>query len=174
MKEFGRSKTRNGTGRRILLNNRATEAMKKWAERFPSHEPNHFVFASERYGMKNNLMTEHMVYNTDPTKPMGSWKKAWNSACAKAKVKCRFHDLRHTAVTRMLEGGVPFNTVAVILGWSASNTVLMIRKYNHLFDRNMMAAVTCLEGGSTEPVVKDSVKEDTSSTAEKKDPKTEE
>jgi hypothetical protein len=36
--------------------------------------------------------------------PIKSWKEAWESAKATARVDVRFHDLRHTVVTRMLEG----------------------------------------------------------------------
>lgn len=171
----GQSKTLQGTGRRVMLNCRAMRALNKWAERFPERKSSDFVFPAERYGMKNHLMTEMMVYNTDPTKPMGSWKKAWRVACTKAKLKIRFHDLRHTAVTRMLESQVPFNTVARICGWSPANMVLMISKYGHLFDKSMKAALSKLEGENPEIAVvqadsnqKDAVLQDgANSTAEK-------
>ena len=45
---------------------------------------------------------------------------------------CRFHDLRHTGCTRMLEGGVPFSVVAVIMGWSPSAAVRMAKRYGHI------------------------------------------
>jgi integrase len=38
-----------------------------------------------------------------PTQPIGSWKTAWRNARKAAKVTCRFHDLRHSAVTRLPE-----------------------------------------------------------------------
>jgi integrase len=31
-------------------------------------------------------------------------------------LKCRFHDLRHSAVTRLLEAGIPYLVVANIMG----------------------------------------------------------
>ena len=48
------------------------------------------------------------------------------------KVSVRFHDLRHTCVTRMLEGGAPLSVVAAILGWSAATTVRMAKRYGHI------------------------------------------
>lgn len=36
-------------------------------------------------------------------------------------VEVRFHDLRHTCVTRMVKGGVPLSVVGSILGWSPAD-----------------------------------------------------
>jgi integrase len=44
----------------------------------------------------------------------------------------RFHDLRHTAATKLLEHGTPFAVVAQILGWSASTAVRMAKRYGHI------------------------------------------
>ena len=41
-------------------------------------------------------------------------------------LKCRFHDLRHTAVTRLLEAGVPYPVVASMMGWSAATAIRMV------------------------------------------------
>jgi hypothetical protein len=45
---------------------------------------------------------------------------------------CRFHDLRHTACTRLLERGASFPVVAAIMGWSASTTAKMAQRYGHI------------------------------------------
>jgi len=42
------------------------------------------------------------AYATDPTKPIASIKEAWEGAKKRAGLKCRFQDLKHTAVSRML------------------------------------------------------------------------
>jgi hypothetical protein len=48
-------------------------------------------------------------------------------------VECRFHDLRHTACTRLLDAGVSHPVVAEIIGWSASTAIRMIREvYGHI------------------------------------------
>jgi len=44
----------------------------------------------------------------------------------------RFHDLRHSAATKMLENGVPIATVAQVLGWSASTAIRMAKRYGHI------------------------------------------
>ena len=43
-----------------------------WASFFPGREPGHFVFSAERYGASGNGLT--VVYDIDPTKPIGRWK----------------------------------------------------------------------------------------------------
>ena len=49
-----------------------------------------------------------------------------------AGVKARWHDLRHTAVTRLLENGQTLPVVASIMGWSPSTTVRMAQRYGHI------------------------------------------
>ena len=71
-------------------------------------------------------------------------KEAWESAKIRAGVSCRFHDLRHTGCTRMLEGGVPFSVVATIMGWSPSTTVRMTRRYGHIGQTAQRQAVNTL------------------------------
>lgn len=133
----GASKTEAGAGRVIPLNNRACTLLSFWAGLFPNREPNHYVFPSEKYGLaqreeQKKGSTRACVHSTDPTQPIGRWKEAWEAAKIRAGVQCRFHDLRHTGCTRMLEGGIPFSVVASIMGWSASTTVRMAKRYGHI------------------------------------------
>ena len=87
------------------------------------------------------------MHSTDPTKPIGRWKEAWETTKKAAGVSCRFHDLRHTGCTRMLEGGVPFSVVASIMGWSASTTVRMSKRYGHIGEAAQRRAVEVLSAG---------------------------
>lgn len=73
-----------------------------------------------------------LAYDTDPTQPIGDLKEGWEAAKKRAGVTCRFHDLRHTACTRMLEAGVPFAVVTDIMGWSPSTAIRMARRYGHI------------------------------------------
>ena len=145
----GQSKTDSGSGRLLPLNDRAVVILGFWASLFPLRELNHFVFPTERYGASGDGVT--VVYDSDPTKPIGRWKEAWESAKIRAGVSCRFHDLRHTGCTRMLEAGVPFSVVATIMGWSPSTTVRMARRYGHIGQTAQRQAVKALnDAGSQE------------------------
>ncbi|MGH9697898.1 MAG: site-specific integrase [Candidatus Acidiferrales bacterium] len=138
----GQSKTESGTGRLLPLNDRAVSIIAFWASLFPGRETNHFVFPAERYGASGDGLA--VVYDTDPTKPIGRWKEAWESAKIRSGISCRFHDLRHTGCTRMLEAGVPFSVVATIMGWSPSTTVRMARRYGHIGQTAQRQAVNAL------------------------------
>jgi integrase len=144
----GHSKTESGTGRLLPLNDRAVAILGFRASLFSLREPSHFVFPAERYGASGDGAT--VVYDSDPTRPIGRWKEAWESAKIRAGVSCRFHDLRHTGCTRMLEAGVPFSVVATIMGWSPSTTVRMARRYGHIGQSAQRQAVNALKGADFE------------------------
>jgi len=105
------------------------------------------VFPSERYGAAGDAFTA-CTYDCDPTKPIGRWKEAWEAAKVRARVSCRFHDLRHTGCTRMLEGGVPFAVVADVMGWSSSTTIRMAKRYGHIGQTAQRQAVALLSGAN--------------------------
>jgi len=132
----GRSKTEHGEGRIIPLSERVRTVLDFWAERFPSCKPNDFVFPFERYGRKGQDevfgFSGSVAYDINPRKPLGDWKEGWEAAKKRAGVTCRFHDLRHTGCTRMLEAGVLFSVVSEIMGWSASTAVRMAKRYGHI------------------------------------------
>jgi integrase len=140
----GKSKTEAGTGRVIPLNDKATKVLTFWAEQFPARKPEHCVFPSERYGAGGDDF-EPTVFDVDPETPIGSWKEAWESVKRKTAVTVRFHDLRHTCVTRMLEGAVPLSVVASILGWSPATTARMAKRYGHIGQPAMRHAMAVLE-----------------------------
>ena len=129
--KVGVSKTEAGAGRSIPLNDRATAVLKFWLSTFPDRTWDDFLFPSERYGVAGNDRTP-CVYDIDTRRPIKSWKEAWESAKRKAGVRCRFHDLRHTCTTRMLERGVPLAVVASVLGWSTATTVRMVKRYGEI------------------------------------------
>jgi integrase len=129
-------KTEHGEGRIIPFSHRVRTVLEFWTERFPARKPNEFVFPSERYGGKGKDevfgFAGSVAYDTDSSKPVGDWKEGWEAARNRAGVTCRFHDLRHTGCTRMLEAGVPFSVVSEIMGWSASTAVRMAKRYGHI------------------------------------------
>lgn len=161
----GKSKTENGTGRTIPLNGRLFAVLEMWAARFPERISDHYVFPSEKYGAATNDF-KPCVYGTEPTKPVHDWKEAWEGAKTRAGIalapeahnqplrlrtehkesplKCRFHDLRHTACTRLLGGGIPYPVVSTIMGWSASTAIRMAKRYAHIGQKAMRDAMDVL------------------------------
>jgi integrase len=146
----GVSKTSTGRNRTVPLNARAVAVLIEWARHFPDRLPDYYVFPAEKYSLQPNGSAP-VVYQHDPTKPMESLRVAWKAACRRAGIQMRFHDLRHTAVTRMLRARVPLTTVAQIVGWSPSTMYLMAKRYAHILQPEMRTAVAALEGTSRKP-----------------------
>ena len=142
------SKTAYGENRVVTINQRLLYVLQLWAERFPDREPQHYVFPFEMSGGggKRNVFgfVAACAYETDPARPIGSWKKSWAAACKRAGIKARFHDTRHTAVTRMLEAGHGLERVARIVGWCPSTTTEMSRRYGHLSQSSLRPATDTL------------------------------
>jgi integrase len=168
--QFGKDKTAAGTGRKIPLNQRAVETLKFWSQQFPNRQPAHFVFPSERYGLRGSKGTfggTVEVYDYDPEKAVGTIQHAWQSAKKRTQRHCpsckdgtlvdqekaegficancnfetpelpagltrlRFHDLRHSAVSRMIAARIPIPIIAKVVGWSPSTMAKMTARYGH-------------------------------------------
>ena len=146
----GKSKTAAGTGRTIPLNDRSFKILSFWASQFLERKPGHYIFPSEKYGASGEEESfgfrASCPYETDPARPIGRWKEAWEAAKVRAKVQCRFHDLRHTACTRMLEAGAPFSVVAKIMGWSPATALRMVQRYGHIGQAAQREAIQALSG----------------------------
>jgi integrase len=140
----GVSKTKTGRRRRVPLNASAVEVLMEWARQFPDRLADDYVFPAVRYGYRSGG-GRVTIYKFDPTKPTGSWRFAWRAARQRAGIQIRFHDLRHTAVTRMLRAGIPLTTVAAIVGWSPANMYLMAKRYAHILQPEMRTAVGVLD-----------------------------
>ena len=95
-----KSKTEYGEGRPIPMNDRAFMVMTMWAEAVLNREPEHYAFPTEKCGAAGDDF-KPLVYATEPTEPIGDWKEAWEAAKERANVSYRFHELRHTACSRM-------------------------------------------------------------------------
>lgn len=101
----GKSKTEAGSGRLIPLNQSAVAALVTWASRTPEASPEHFVFpACENH-------------KTEPSRPVTSFRTAWRNATKSAGIPgLRFHDLRHTAITKLAESMASEQTIMAIAG----------------------------------------------------------
>ena len=63
---------------------------------------------------------EYVFWNSKSGKPVQDVKKSFKSACEDAGIEnLRFHDLRHTFATRLVESSVDIVTVAELLGHSS-------------------------------------------------------
>jgi integrase len=128
----GKSKTAGGEGRLVYLSAMAVLTLQNWRAQFPDAQPDHAVFPREAYGLKGKKFTFGGTvepYKVFSDQPIGSWKTAWTSAKKAAKVECRWHDLRHSAASRLAAGGATDQTLQALLGWMSPK---MIEKYSHV------------------------------------------
>jgi integrase len=188
--KFGKDKTPSGTGRTVPLNPRAVETLKFWAQQFPNRLPEHYIFPLEKCngsGIEDSFgFSGPVVYDTDPSKPIGDIKEAWEGAKKRTRRHCpkcgdgiltdkpksaagyvceachwetaelpaglvsvRFHDLRHSAVSRMIAGRVPLPIIAKIVGWSAGTMAKMAARYGHFGIEELRSAVECISTRET-------------------------
>ncbi len=166
---FGKDKTKAGSGRVVPLSPRAYQTLKFWASEFPNRRPEHFVFPHQKYlggGKEDHFgFTGGVSFEFDPTRPFGEIKEGWYRAKVKTArilkgdphgksaiepLTCRFHDLRHTAVSRMLEAGVALAKVAKIVGWAPSTMVQMAARYGHFTLDELRGAVEAISQGPVE------------------------
>jgi integrase len=106
------SGTKSGQTRHVPLNTEALTVLKRW--RRQSNGPR--VFAVDT-----------------------SFKTAWASLLKQAKIESfRWHDLRHHFGSRLVQSGVPLNTVRELLG---HQSIAMTLRYAHLADGDKASAV---------------------------------
>ena len=142
--KVGDSKTRSGRGRVVPLNARATAVLVEWAAELPERRPDHAVFPSEHVGAGGDAF-HAQVTDTKASDPVGSLKQAWMTAKRSVRLNVRWHDLRHTCCTRLLEQGVSLPIVGQILGWSASTAVRMAQRYGHIGQNAQREAMALLD-----------------------------
>ena len=143
--QVGHAKMEASTGRIIPLNRAAMEVFQEWRALWPDAKPSDCIFPQERLSYANaedlarGVMTAHHI---DTTKPLGSWKTAWNTAKKAAGVECRMHDLRHTFVSRLAETRTPDATIKSITGHLSQ---AMLERYSHVRGEATRDAVALLD-----------------------------
>lgn len=134
----GYTKTQGGSGRVVPLNAIAHAALARWASRFPEAKPEHYVFpACESAGIERANPASARI---DPSEPIRSWRSAWWAALRRAGLKIRFHDTRHTCITKLAESQASEQTIMAIAG-HLSRT--MLEHYSHI---RLEAKRAALEG----------------------------
>lgn len=141
--------------RPVPLNGDAERAVRWLMERASSlgaSEPHHYLLP-HRAHKRGQL--------ADPTRPMGSWKRAHWAMCAEAGkkfprlAKLRLYDYRHTAATDLLEDpSISYTTIEHMMGHRINSKTK--RKYDHLRNSALRVAADALDRrhvARVEPVV---------------------
>jgi integrase len=117
----GKAKSRKGTNRMIPLNDdlfHLLSAHHGWFDqKFGEPKPEHYLFP---FGKPQP---------TDPSRHVTGMSTVWESIRRKAAIQCRLHDLRHTALTKMAEAGVPESTMLALAGHMSR---AMLERYSHI------------------------------------------
>ena len=133
----GESKTDAGTGRTIPIN---AELFSTLAEHKTWYETNVCPVDSQLYVFPFGDCRKY-----HPERPISSFKTSWKNVRKKAGVTIRFHDLRHTAITKLAESGAPDETIMAIAGHVSRE---MLTHYAHI---RTEAKRRALEAISTRP-----------------------
>lgn len=139
-----KSKTEAGTGRIVPLTQRVCAVLSLWLSRFPNARPDSYLFLAHKVGVSGNSRTAR-AYAFDPSRPMGEFKKAWSDALRRARLKYRWHDCRHTFITRLAENpAVSEETIRALAGHVSRK---MLERYSHIRVAAKQAAIAALEQG---------------------------
>ena len=115
---------KSGDSRRIPLNDEAQGVLRDWRKQSKRHAPEDLVFPGDGGARLTNIV------------------KGWATVCKLAKLAdFRFHDLRHTFASKLVQRGVDLNTVRALMGHS---DMTMTLRYSHLTPGNLSAAVAKL------------------------------
>jgi integrase len=92
--------------------------MVKRAHMLGHSEPSHYLYCASQH------------HKLDPAKPASKRDTSWRALRDAAGLPgLRFHDLRHTVVTRLLEAGEPDHVVESITGHLSRR---MLEHYSHI------------------------------------------
>ena len=136
--------SKNETSKRVIpLNESAFEAVERMLKRadiLGHTDPSHYLWCASKH------------HKLDPTKPASKWDTAWRALRDAAGLPgLRFHDLRHTVVTRLLEAGEPDHVVESITGHLSRR---MLEHYSHIRLNAKKAALDRLDTSTRSPTRK--------------------
>lgn len=94
-----------------------------WLSRLPEGNPESYVFPKNSVGVSGKDRLPNF-YGVDLNSPIGEWKKAWRLACKTAEVQYRWHDGRHTFITRLDENPNVSEGTIRALAWHVSKKML--------------------------------------------------
>jgi integrase len=138
----GKAKTKGGDGRVIPFGPDLEAVLKTYLNRYAeyfgaAHQPDWYLFP---FSNRRRLV--------DPTRPIATFMRAWDSARTAANVQCRFHDLRHTFCTKLAEDPtIGEETMKSIMGHMSR---AMLERYSHIRMHAKRAAILAVEARSRE------------------------
>jgi len=142
-----RADTKSDAGARTVeLNRDATEAAARLLMR--AHElkpaanrPEHFLMPKHLSRIAHGEHKGERGY--DPNQHQLYWDTAWHTLTEKAGLPgLRFHDLRHTFITHMVELGVAIGVIQTFVGHMSAR---MVRHYTHVSSGAARKAVELLD-----------------------------
>jgi integrase len=138
-----KSKTDAGTGRMVPFTSRACAVLSLWLSRFPNAGEDGYVFPRHRVGLVGDAR-EPYIWDIDLDQPIGEWKKAWRLACKDAGVRYRWHDCRHSFISRLAENPqVSEETIKSLAGHVSKR---MLERYSYIRTQAKRDAIAVLNG----------------------------
>jgi integrase len=142
-----RSDTKSAAGSRTVeLNRDALEAASRLVLRAsllspPATQPEHYLMPKHLSRIAHGTHKGERGY--DPNQHQQYWDTAWHSLTNAAELpELRFHDLRHTFITHMVELGVPLGVIQTFVGHMSAR---MVRHYTHVSSGAARKAVELLD-----------------------------
>jgi integrase len=142
-----RADTKSDAGARFVeLNRDATEAAARLVLRAsllkpPAKESEHYLMPKHLSRIAHGKHKGERGY--DPNQHQQYWDTAWHSLTEKAGFPgLRFHDLRHTFITHMVEKGVALGVIQTFVGHMSAR---MVRHYTHVSSGAARKAVELLD-----------------------------
>lgn len=143
-----KSKTEAGTGRMVPLTSRACAVLSLWFARFPNAGEDSYVFPRHRVGLGGDERKPY-IWDIDLEQPIGEWKKAWRLACREAGVRFRWHDCRHSFISRLAENPqVSEETIKSLAGHVSKR---MLERYSHIRTQAKRDAISVLNQRNFDP-----------------------
>jgi integrase len=137
-----KSKTEAGKGRSIPLTQRGCAILSNWLARFPAATADHYVFPRHSVRMVSGGK-ESIICAVVPGEQVQSWQRAWRKVLKDADLKYRWHDLRHTFVTRLAENpNISEETIRALAGHVSKE---MLQRYSHIRVAAKRDAIAALE-----------------------------
>ena len=134
----------DASARFVELNRDATEAAARLllrAESLGSNQPEHYLMPKNLSRISHGKHKGGRGY--DPLQHQEAWDTSWASLTEQCGFPgLRFHDLRHTFITHMVELGVPLGVIQTFVGHLSAR---MVRHYTHVTTGAARKAVELLD-----------------------------